>query len=144
MSAKMRTKPKRQTTPWYRGARVPNSVIRQFAREIAERFKQYKIILFGSHAYGKPNSRSDVDILVVMPCRSERDQAFKIQLAISCPFRLDLVVRKPTNLKRLLTKGHYFYEDIVTMGTVLFEKGAAGRSRQARRRSPGRQRSFAK
>jgi predicted nucleotidyltransferase len=138
MSAKTHTKPKRQTTHWYRGARVPRSVIRQFAREIAERFKPYKIILFGSHAYGKPNSRSDVDILVVMPCRSERDQAFKIQLAISCPFPLDLVVRKPTNLKGLLTESDYFYEDIVTKGTVLFEKGAAGRSRQSRRRSPGR------
>jgi predicted nucleotidyltransferase len=140
MSAKPHTKPKRPT-PWYRGAHVPKPVIRQFAREIAERFKPNKIILFGSHAYGKPNSHSDVDILVVMPCRSERDQAFKIQLAISCPFPLDLVVRKPTNLKRLLTEGHYFYVDIVTLGTVLFEKGAAGRSR-SRRRLLGRQRRY--
>jgi predicted nucleotidyltransferase len=140
----MHTKPKRQTPPWYPGARVPNSVIRQFAREIAERFKPYKIILFGSHAYGKPNSRSDVDILVVMPCRSERDQAFKIQLAVSCPFRLDLIVRKPTNLARLLKKAEHFHVDIVTRGTVLFQKDTAGRSRQARGRSPGHQRSFAK
>src|SRR5216684_5377748 len=143
MSAKTHTKPKRQTTHWYRGARVPNSVMRQFAREIAERFKPCKIILFGSHAYGKPHSLSDVDILVVMPCRNELDQAFKIQLAVSCPFPLDLIVRKPTNLARLLKEGEYFYEDIVKKGTVLFEKGAAGRSRQSRGRSPGRQRSFA-
>ena len=53
---------------------MPNSVVRQFAREIVERFKPCKIILFGSHAYGKPNSRSDVDILVVMPCGNELDQ----------------------------------------------------------------------
>lgn len=123
---------------------MPNSVIRQFAREIAERFKPYKIILFGSHAYGKPHSRSDVDVLVVMPCQNELDQAFKIQLAVSCPFRLDLIVRKPTNLARLLKQGEYFHIDIVTKGTVLFEKGSAGRSRQTRGQSPGRQRSFAK
>jgi|SRR6185437_8417464 len=142
MSVKTRTKPKRQTTPWYRGVRVPNSVIRQFAREITERFKPYKIILFGSHAYGKPHSRSDVDILVVMPCRKELDQAFKIQLAVSCPFPLDLIVRKPTNLARLLKEDEHFHVEIVTKGTVLFEKGA--RSRQSRGRSPGRQRPFAK
>jgi predicted nucleotidyltransferase len=131
---------KRQTTCRYRGARVPISVIRQFAREIAEQFRPNKIILFGSHAYGKPHSRSDVDILVVMPCRSERDQPFKIQLTVSCPFPLDLVVRKPTNLARLLKKGEYFHVEIVAKGRVLFEKGAARTSRRSRGRSPGRQR----
>jgi len=144
MNTKTHTKPKRLTTRWYRGARVPNSAMRQFASEIAERFKPHKIILFGSHVYGKPHSRSDVDILVVMPCRNELDQAFKIQLAVPCPFSLDLIVRKPTNLARLLKEGEYFHVEIVTRGMVLFEKLAAGGTRQSRGRSLSRPRSSAK
>jgi hypothetical protein len=57
---------------WYRGAEVPMSAIRQYAREVARRFGPDKIILFGSHAYGKPHADSDVDILVVMPARNRR------------------------------------------------------------------------
>lgn len=52
---------------WYRGARVLKTVIREYARAVAERFHPEKIILFGSHAYGTPHADSDVDILVVMP-----------------------------------------------------------------------------
>jgi predicted nucleotidyltransferase len=35
----------------------------RFARQVAERFKPDKIILFGSYAYGTPNENSDIDIL---------------------------------------------------------------------------------
>ena len=54
----------------YRGAEVPLRVIRRFARQVAERFRPEKIILFGSYACGTPHADSDVDILVVMPAQS--------------------------------------------------------------------------
>jgi predicted nucleotidyltransferase len=50
-------------------------VIRRFARQVGERFQPDKIMLFGSYAYGKPHADSDVDILVVMPCRNPLRQA---------------------------------------------------------------------
>src|SRR2546427_12348769 len=83
---------------WYRGADVPMRVIRRFARQVAERFRPDKIILFGSHAYGTPHADSDVDILVIMPARNQLDQAFQIRLAVQAPFPLDLIVRKPNNI----------------------------------------------
>ncbi len=52
---------------WYSGADVPMSVIRRYARQIADCFHPEKIILFGSYAYGTPHAGSDVDILVIMP-----------------------------------------------------------------------------
>src|SRR5438445_8858639 len=82
----------------YRGADVPMSVIRRFARRVAERFRPDKIILFGSHAYGMPHADSDVDLLVVMPARNQLDQAFRIRLAIPAPFPMDLIVRTPKNV----------------------------------------------
>ncbi len=40
--------------------------IHALSRHIAENFDPEQIILFGSHAYGKPTAHSDVDLLVVM------------------------------------------------------------------------------
>ena len=57
------------------------AVSRRFARQVAERFRPEKIILFGSHAYGTPHPDSDVDILVVMLARNQLDQAVRIELA---------------------------------------------------------------
>jgi predicted nucleotidyltransferase len=81
MAKKPQTVVKSEPTRWYRGADVPMSVIRRFARQVAERFQPEKIILFGSHAYGTPHQDSDVDILVVMPARNQIDQAVRISLA---------------------------------------------------------------
>jgi predicted nucleotidyltransferase len=94
-----------QPSRWYRGADVPKSVIRRFARDVAEKFHAEKIILFGSHAYGRPHADSDVDILVIMPCRNEIDQAYKIRLAVDRRFSLDLIVRKPQDNAGGLRKG---------------------------------------
>lgn len=68
---------------------VPIRVIRRYAREVAERFRPDKIILFGSFAYGKPHDGSDVDILVVMPARNQLDMAYKIRCLVAAPFPLD-------------------------------------------------------
>jgi len=79
----------------YWGADIPMRVIREYARRVAERFQPDKIILFGSQAYGTPHADSDVDILVVMPARSQRSQAYIICLALDAPFPMDLIVRTP-------------------------------------------------
>ena len=113
------------------------SVIRRFARAVAERFRPEQIILFGSHAYGRPHADSDVDILVVMPARNQIDQAVKIKLACDPPFPLDLIVRTPKNLKWRLDENESFLREIVTKGKILYEKdnprmGQKGRRRLAR------------
>src|SRR5216110_2352214 len=97
-----RQPPSTGPTRWYRGADVPMSVIRRFARQVAERFAPEKIVLFGSHAYGTPHADSDVDILVVMPCRNQVSQASRIRLAVPRRFPMDLIVRTPENLRRRL------------------------------------------
>lgn len=109
-------------TRLYWGADVPMRVIRQFARQVAERFQPDKIILFGSHAYGTPHADSDVDILVIMPCRNQLDQAVKISLTVDPPFPLDIIVRKPHNLQWRLEEGESFHTEIVTRGKILYEE----------------------
>ena len=110
------------------------SVIRRFAREVAKQFRPDKIILFGSHAYGKPHVDSDVDILVIMPARNQLDQAFKIRMAVPACFPMDLIVRTPKKIGVRLESGDSFHTEIVTKGKVLYEErdsrvGAKGRGR---------------
>lgn len=110
------------------------AAIRRFARQVVGRFHPEKIILFGSHASGRPHKDSDVDILVVMPARNQLEQAFKIRLAIPAPFSMDLIVRTPHNIQWRLQEGESFLTEIVSNGKVLYEKddrrmGAKSRSR---------------
>jgi uncharacterized protein len=134
MPKKRRTPVKEEPSRWYRGADVPMSVIRRFARQVAERFRPDKIILFGSYAYGTPHADSDVDILVVMPARNQLDQAVRIELACDPPFPLDIIVRTPKNMKWRLEEGDSFLREIVSKGKVLYEKGDEGMGAQSRSR----------
>jgi predicted nucleotidyltransferase len=138
MSTKTRAKPKQQNSRWYRGRDVPKSVIRRFARDVAEQFHPKRIILFGSHAYGKPHANSDVDILVVMPCRNQLDQAFKIHDTLRPPFPLHITVRTPYNMSWRLAEGDDFLKEITSKGKVLFEKEDARVGPKSRKRLPAR------
>src|SRR5712692_8297046 len=119
---------------WYRGADIPMSVIRRFARQVAERFQPEKIILFGSYAYGRPHADSDVDLLVVMPARNQLDQAFKIHSTLLPPFPLDIIVRTPKNLEWRLEEGDWFLREVVSKGKVLYEKNDKGMGAKSRGR----------
>jgi predicted nucleotidyltransferase len=125
-----------QAVRWYHGADVPLRVIRQFARQVAERFQPEKIILFGSYARGTPHADSDVDILVIMPARNQLDQAVKIELACDPPFPLDIIVRTPHNMQWRLAEGDSFLREIVSKGKVLYEKNHARMGAQSRQRFP--------
>src|SRR5690242_20981539 len=104
---------------WYRGADIPMRVIRAFARRVAERFAPTKIILFGSYAYGIPHDDSDVDILVVMPARSQLGMAARIEIALDPPFPLDIIVRTPKQIKWRLEEHESFLTEVTTKGKVL-------------------------
>src|SRR3954454_4483000 len=107
---------------WYRGKDIPMPVIRRFARQVAERFQPEKIILFGSYAYGTPHDDSDVDILVVMPARSQLGIATRIEIAIASPFPLDIIVRTPKEMKWRLEERESFLTEVTTKGKILYEK----------------------
>src|SRR5262245_14043083 len=101
--------PKKTDRPW----RITRAAIVKLARQIAERFQPDKIILFGSHAYGKPHVDSDVDLLVVMPAKNMVNQAVKILKAVDYDFPLDLMVRTPEYLRWRLEEGDWFLREVV-------------------------------
>jgi predicted nucleotidyltransferase len=119
---------------YYRGADIPMRVIRRFARQVAERFQPDQIILFGSYAYGTPHADSDVDILVIMPARNELAQGYRIHSTLLPSFPLDIIVRTPRNMKWRLEEGDWFLREVVSKGTVLYEKADQRVSTESRSR----------
>ena len=102
--------------------RIPDAVIRQVVRRIAEQFHPQRIILFGSYASGTPRPESDVDLLVVMDTPlKESLQAIEILCRIKVLFGLDLLVYTPLHLAERIQWGDTFLIEILENGMVLYE-----------------------
>lgn len=96
--------------------------INKLCEEIAREFRPQKIILFGSHAYGKPEWDSDVDLLVIMPFKgTPHRQAVAIRSRIEAGVALDLLVRTPQQISRRLAMGDSFIREIMERGKVVYE-----------------------
>lgn len=108
----------------YKRNRIPMRTIRAIAQHIAEKFDPEKIILFGSHAYGKPTAWSDVDLLVVMDApKGEVETALKIRKSLPLlTFGLDIVVRSRKVIEKRKKLGDWFLIDITEKGKVLYER----------------------
>ncbi len=102
------------------------SKIHALAKDIATCFEPEKIILFGSYAHGKPTPDSDVDMLVIMPFEGRSPKmATKIWMKTRPDFPIDLMVRRPEEMKRRLEMGDFFIREIIEKGTVLYEASYA-------------------
>lgn len=100
--------------------------IRLLAKIIADKFDPEEIILFGSHAYGKPNNWSDVDFLVVMDTpKGEVEAILKVADSLpDLPFRVDIVVRSRDVLEKRKKLGDWFLREITRKGKVLYERAS--------------------
>lgn len=98
------------------------SKIQSLAKDIVAYFQPQKIILFGSYAHGKATPDSDVDMLVIMPFEGRSPKmATKIWMKTRPDFPIDLMVRRPEEIKRRLDMGDFFIQEIVEKGMVLHE-----------------------
>jgi len=101
---------------------ISRAEIQSFVDQVVYRFRPMTVILFGSYAYGRPTKDSDVDLLVVMPHRgSGPDVATKIRLACPRKFAMDLIVRRPAEIRRRLRMGDSFLREVTLKGIVLHE-----------------------
>ena len=94
------------------------------ADHIAENFRPEKIVLFGSHAYGKPAAWSDVDLLVVMDTpKGELEASLEIRKSLPLlTFGLDIIVRSRKVIDERIKLGDWFLADIMEKGKVLYEQ----------------------
>ena len=102
---------------------VPMPEIKRYCDAIAAAFKPRRIILFGSHAYGKPHEDSDVDVLVIMPKsrRAGRQTAIKIRDKVEAGFPVDVLVRGETEVERRVRERDLFMTYITSKGRIMYE-----------------------
>jgi uncharacterized protein len=97
--------------------------IKRYCDAIAAAFKPRRIILFGSHAYGKPHEDSDVDVLVVVPDlrRLGPHPEAKIRMAVRSDFPVDMLVRNEREVARRIRQRDLFMLDVTEKGRVMYE-----------------------
>jgi len=114
-----------QVPPLKKRKRIPMKTIRAIAKHIAEKFDPEEIILFGSHASGKPTAWSDVDLLVVMDTPKGEEFEKSLEIRRSLPlltFGLDVVVRSRKVIEKRKKLGDWFLVDVTEKGKVLYER----------------------
>jgi uncharacterized protein len=106
--------------------------IRRLTQQIANAFSPQRIILFGSYAYGTPNEDSDVDLMVIMPCKGDPTQkAVELSQSFDVPYAVDLMVRTPETIRQRVAWNDFFLREIVEKGKILYDAADTGMDRQS-------------
>ena len=101
---------------------ISRDEIQSFVDQVVRHFRPTRVILFGSYAYGQPTEDSDVDLMVIMPHRGPGPKvATRIRLACPRSFPMDLIVRRPAEVRRRLRMGDQFLREVTSKGIVLHE-----------------------
>ncbi len=96
--------------------------IEQLGRKIGDAYHPQRVILFGSHAWGKPTADSVVDVLVILPFEGDSvRQSVDIRMRLRPPFPVDLLVHTPKKIAERLALGDPFIQEILAKGRVLYE-----------------------
>ena len=82
---------------------VDSKTLKVAARRIGIGLDVEKVILFGSYAWGRPDSHSDVDLFVIM---KSKERPFERSMRVSSllyprPFPVDIMVRTPAPSARM-------------------------------------------
>lgn len=98
--------------------------ISDIADTIARNMHPEKIILFGSYANGKPNSNSDLDLLIVMNTDMPRyKRASPIRLLFDpTPCPMDILVYTPEEVNHWNGVVNHIVTEAFTSGLVLYER----------------------
>ena len=114
---------------------VQMTAIVDLAKRIAELYKPERIILFGSRARGTARNDSDVDLLVVMSYRGrELTKAVEILMRTNPGFAVDVLVRRPGEVRRAYREFDPLIRDAFDEGKVLYEQNGTRMARQGRGR----------
>lgn len=96
--------------------------IKKVVADVIDKIKPEKVILFGSFAYGKPNSDSDVDLLFVTDTKlSGLKRYCWVSSQIEHKFPMDILVKTRKEIRERLKMGDPFFKEIIKKGEVLYE-----------------------
>lgn len=101
---------------------VTPGLLREIAQKVVQAFRPKNVILFGSYAYGKPTSDSDLDLLIVMESRDRPAERIRkvSDLFDPRPLPMDFVVLTPGEVRRRLRGFDPFLEEVLEKGQMLY------------------------
>ena len=101
---------------------VTPELLREIAQKVIRTFRPKNIILFGSYAYGKPTSDSDLDLLIVMESRDRPAERIRkvSDLFDPRPLPMDFIVLTPGEMRRRLSGFDPFLEEVLKKGQMLY------------------------
>jgi predicted nucleotidyltransferase len=104
------------------GSPVSPGLLREIAQKVVHAFRPKNIILFGSYAYGKPTSDSDLDLLIVMETRDRPAERIRkvSDLFDPRPLPMDFIVLTPGEMRRRLRGFDPFLEEVLDKGQMLY------------------------
>jgi len=109
-------------------------LLQEITHRLINEFQPEEIILFGSHAWGKPDEDSDLDLLVIVS-QSELSPVRRAMQAHRCLHGLnvpkDILVRTRAEVERFRHVRASLECQIFERGTVLYERQAGTRTELA-------------
>lgn len=104
--------------------KIDDSIMEEIIRRIVESAQPEKIVLFGSHAYGRPHEGSDLDILVVMESDLPRyKRAVPIYRALAgLLIGKDVLVYTPQEIDAWSEIPQAFITQVMEKGRIIYEK----------------------
>lgn len=113
-------------TPYQYPVPVTPELLQGIAQNIVTHFQPQKIILFGSHAWGKAHRDSDIDFLVMtdqLHSLRPAQRRWTIKSICQPPFvPMDVLVYTPSEIDERIEEGDLFLKKILIEGKVLYEK----------------------
>ena len=96
--------------------------IQHITRQIIEKYKPEKIVLFGSAARGKPDLDSDVDLLIIKKQTPlyGADRIRELSRIIERNIPLDLLIYRPEEFEKRVQMGDPFLKSVLKEGKVLY------------------------
>ena len=102
---------------------ITKDKIAQIVASIVKQCSPEKIILFGSHAYGKPNKDSDIDLFVVATIPGLPAERIRyVRRAIHEQASVDVIVRTPEEVANSLSGRDWFVQEVFQKGKILYAR----------------------
>ncbi|MFH1247172.1 MAG: nucleotidyltransferase domain-containing protein [Candidatus Micrarchaeota archaeon] len=100
------------------------NVVAKLIREIVKRYSPVKVIIFGSHAWGKPSKDSDLDIFIVKDTRKTLNKRFaevqKLLHGLHGSLPIQPLVLTPLEVQKRLELGDPFILKILKEGRQVY------------------------
>lgn len=96
--------------------------IQNIIKQLVEKYKPEKVILFGSAAWGKFSPDSDLDFLLIKKDTPYYgvDRMREVERLVETALPCDFLVGRPSEIKKRLRLGDPFVKQILEEGKVLY------------------------